>query len=174
MAGILDTLPTNYNILSPTAFKFESARLPNVTYFCQNANIPDLTLGNITLPNMLRDYAIPGNQLELGAFEMGFIVDEDLANYLEIHDWMRALANSEELGAHRKIASDDAPTGGIVADGVLSLLTNTMNINKEIYFQDMFPTTLGEVAFTSATDDIEAIICTASFMFSNFTIKNVN
>lgn len=173
MAGILDKLPSNFNILSTTSFKFAIARLPNITFWCQTANIPDISLGSVTVPNPLRDYPIHGNQLEVGTFDMDFVVDEDLTNYLEVYDWMRALSSSYSTEDYKKIASDPSPDSGVVSDGVLTLLTNTMNVNKEVHFTDMFPTSLGAISFMSSVDTVDAITCSASFMFSDFRIENV-
>ena len=172
MAGILDKLPSNYNILSPTSFKFEIVRVPNITYWCQSANITDLSLGTVTIPNPLRDYPIVGNQLELGTFDMSFIVDEDLINYLEIYEWMRSLGSSDTTDDYKSLSLDPNPNRSIVSDGILMLLTNTMNTNKEVYFTDMFPTSLGTINFTSSSDAIEAITCDVSFTYSDFLIKN--
>ena len=35
----------NRNFLSPTGFKFTLTRTPKVAFFCNQANIPDITLG---------------------------------------------------------------------------------------------------------------------------------
>ena len=172
MAGIIDKLPSNYNILSPVAFKFEIAKLPSLTFWCQTANIPDLSLGSITVPNPLRDYPLHGNQLELGTFDMDFVVDEDLINYLEIYEWMRSLGSSDTTDDYKSLSSDPNPNRGIVSDGILMLLTNTMNTNKEVHFIDMFPTSLGTINFTSSSDAIEAITCDVSFTYSDFLIKS--
>ena len=40
----LQNLPTNFSYLSPVGFKFSLANFPEVTYFCQAANIPGNTL----------------------------------------------------------------------------------------------------------------------------------
>ena len=173
MAGIIDKLPSNYNILSPVAFKFEISKLPSLTFWCQSANIPDLSLGSVSIPSPLRDSPIHGNQLELGTFDMEFVVDEDLVNYLEVHDWMRSLSSSYTTDDYSRIASDSLPPNGVVSDGVLTLLTNNMVANKEVHFHDMFPTSLGAISFLSNIDAVEAITCTVSFMFSDFKIENV-
>jgi len=173
MAGILDKLPSNYNTLSPTSFKFETVRLPHTTYWCQTANVPDLSFGSVTIPNPLRDYPIHGNQLELGTFDIGFVVDEDMSNYLEIYNWMRELSSSYTTDDYKRIKVDPSPDRGVVSDGVLTILTNNMNANKEVHFADMFPTSLGSISFSSSSDTIDAILCDVSFTYSEFRIETV-
>ena len=41
--SIIKNLPDNFNILSPVAFRFETRKIPNVTYFVQTANIPGMS-----------------------------------------------------------------------------------------------------------------------------------
>ena len=65
MAFITD-LPSNYNILSPVGYRLDIPKLPTVSYFCQSANIPDVSLGTVTRVSPVRDYPEPGDQLELG------------------------------------------------------------------------------------------------------------
>ena len=45
----------NRNFLAPVGFKFNLQRSPGVAYFCNQANIPDITLGVAQQVNYLRD-----------------------------------------------------------------------------------------------------------------------
>ena len=76
--GFLSNLPDNYNILSPIGYRLNIQKLPNVVYFCQTVNIPDITLGEIIQPTPLRDISIFGDNLTIGTLEVGFVVDEDM------------------------------------------------------------------------------------------------
>ena len=176
--AITDRIPSNFNILSPVAFDFSIHMLPNVTYFIQTANLPDLSLGSITIPTPVRDYPIAGDQLELGTLDVGFLVDEDLANYLEIWNWMRALGGvtSAEEYARRSVDGDMGISegGGLISDATLTILTNSMNANKSVVFEDCFPTSLGALSLMTSADSIDAITCDVSFSFRDFIITNVN
>ena len=44
----------NRNFLSPVGFKFGLQRSPGVAYFCNEANIPDMTLGEALMKNAVR------------------------------------------------------------------------------------------------------------------------
>ena len=56
----------NRNFLSPTGFKFSLKRSPGVSFFCNQANIPELTLGVTEQPNYLRPIPIPGDVISFG------------------------------------------------------------------------------------------------------------
>ncbi len=71
-------------------------KFPKVVYFSQSAAIPAISL---TQPMQSTRY---GRQLPLEGtfqyedFEMSFIVDEDMENYLLLHNWLRALGVPEK------------------------------------------------------------------------------
>jgi hypothetical protein len=170
MAFVAD-LPTNYNILSPVGYRLYIPKLPTVSYFCQSANIPDVSLGMITRSNPVRDYPEPGDQLELGSFDISFLVDEDLTNYLEILTWLREISGTPNSTSFGRLGSEDSGYG-TVTDITLTILTNSMNANKSVYFTDCFPTSLGAISLMSNTESIDAITCDVSFSYVDFIIKD--
>ena len=54
---------TNRNFLSPVGFKFTLDRAKKVSYFCNQANIPDINLGVAVQPTYLRDIPTAGDKL---------------------------------------------------------------------------------------------------------------
>ena len=84
----------NRNFLSPVGFKFALKRSPKTAFFCNQANIPDLTLGVAEQPTFLKNIPTPGDKIEFGDLSLRFLVDEDLGNYMEIQNWIRGLGLS--------------------------------------------------------------------------------
>tara|TARA_R100000808_G_C2141271_1_gene149052 strand:- start:1068 stop:1601 length:534 start_codon:yes stop_codon:yes gene_type:complete len=175
--SFLDNLPDNYNLLSPVGFRLTFRKLPNVAYFCQTINIPDLSVSEITVPTPMRDFPIFGDNLTIGTVDLSFVVDEDLANYQEIQLWMRGLTSPDDFTSHRSLI--DSPTnnfsdeGDLLSDATLHILTNTMNNNKNVEFKGMFPTSLGAVEFTTQDTEVSAITVSASFAIRDYIIKTV-
>ena len=94
----------NRNFLSPVGFKFGLKRSPAVAFFCNEANIPDMTLGITEQPTYLRDIPTPGDKIQFGDLNLRFLVDEDLTNYMEIQNWIRGLGFPESLKEFAKLA----------------------------------------------------------------------
>ncbi len=86
---------SNRNFLAPTGFKFTLARTPKVDFLAQAANIPEIGMGVAIQSSYLKDRAVPGDKIQYGDFVLRFIVDEDLENYMEIHNWIRGLGYPE-------------------------------------------------------------------------------
>ena len=66
----------NRNYLSPVGFRFNLKRSPGVAFMCNQANIPDLTLGVTEQPNYLRQIPTPGDMLDFGDLNLTFKEDQ--------------------------------------------------------------------------------------------------
>ena len=85
----------NRNFLSPVGFKFTLAKEPKVDFFSNSASIPNISLGTAVQPSYLKDIDIPGEKLTYGDFSLRFLVDENMVNYMAIHNWMTGLGFPE-------------------------------------------------------------------------------
>ena len=167
----ISNVPTNLNFLSPINFKFQLKRAPNVNFFIQKANIPGLSLPKIEVPNPILSYPYPGDHLLYDEFQITFRVDEDLQNYLEIHNWIRALGrlNPSDYAA---LASNPVYTGnGIRSEISLQILNSARQPNYEIVFKDAFPTILSSVEFDVTMEDVNFLEASATFVYLNYNIN---
>ena len=60
----LNRTPQNTNFLQPSKFILTFGRLPTVQYFCQNANLPGVSVGSTPYATPLIDVPIPGSKLK--------------------------------------------------------------------------------------------------------------
>ena len=166
----ITNLPDNYNLLSPISFKFQIRKLPTVSYFCQSVNIPGISLGEAVRTTPFVDYALPGDKVSYDDLSLAFLVDEDMANYIELVDWIKNLGNTSDPEKQYKTLTG---TDGKLSDSSLTVLTNNMNANRDIVFFDCWPTSLSELSMESITGDIEPLQATATFKYRDFEIKKV-
>ena len=59
-------IPNNINPLSPTGFRLSITKIPEVTYFCQEANVPEIGLESIDVGTPFSVSALPGEMLRFG------------------------------------------------------------------------------------------------------------
>ena len=64
----------NRNFLSPVGFKFTLSKDPKISFFCNSARIPEISLGSAVQPVYLKDLDIPGDKLTYGDFSLRFLV----------------------------------------------------------------------------------------------------
>ncbi len=175
----------NRNFLAPTGFKFNLKRSPGAAFFCNQANIPDISLGLTEQPNYLRQIPIPGDMMDFGDLNIRFLVDEDLTNFMEIQNWIRGLGYPESVQEFRDLESsgslpkrDYVQSGhDIYSDGTLQILSSNFNAKFNVNFKDLFPTSLTTLTFDATDTDIEYFTADASFKYTSYnltTLQNVN
>ena len=89
-SSIVSTVPST-NYLRPNSFKFLIAKMPNVTYTCQSANLPALNLGAAMQQTPFVDIPHPGDKVFFGEFIIQFLINEDMSNYKELYDWIASI-----------------------------------------------------------------------------------
>jgi len=168
---IVNNTPTNKNLLSPLNFMFVMNRSPHVNFFVQSVNIPSVTLGYPAVNNPFVVYPTPGEHLTYGDFNITFKVDEDLANYLEVHNWIRGLGKPDNFDERAGLANSlPASNSGIVSDMTVMILNSIKNPIFEVNFRDAFPTSISALNFNTTDETVNYISATASFKYTIFDI----
>ena len=170
----------NRNFLSPIGFKFSLKRSPGVAYFCNEANIPDMSLSVAEQPTYLRDIPLPGDKIDFGDLNLRFMVDEDLTNYMEIQNWIRGLGYPEGVSEYQDLEKKAyiQQTFGkkrqdIYSDGTLQILSNNLVPKFQVIFDDLFPYSISTVTFDATDTDIEYFTAEVSFKYTLYTITNL-
>ena len=193
--NVITREPSKSDYASPIQFRFKCTKLPLVEFFVQSANIPGINLGSATQTNPLYDIPLPGDKITYSALDMSFLVDENLNNYKEIHDWILGLgfpSNNQQFqdlqsagsdrfpGSSRSTATTGTSTpqplseGGIYSDAILTVL-NSKNIAKtEIRFQNVYPTSLGGLNYDVRQTDVDYLNASVSFNYMNYDIVQIS
>ena len=190
----LSRQPDKLDYLSPTQFKFNIHQLPKVEFFCTAANVPAINLGEAIFPTPYKQIPVMGETLTYDNLSISFIVDENLENYIELHEWLTAIGfpkDREQFTTFRSSTADSPvltqgisddrglTTGtaqlstsarGMFGDAILTILTNKNNPVVEVRFQDLFPVALGALDFTQTATDVEYITVTADFSYKIYEI----
>lgn len=173
MTAISNT-PVNKNFLSPLNFKFLLKRAPHVNFFIQKVNVPSIELSPPNFPNPMVNIPIPGEHLKYGILDISFKVDEDLQNYLEIHNWIKALGKPQDFEGYRNLEQQPQVTGdGIYSDITLTILSSTKMPNYEVNFADCHPVLLSGFQFNTVDTDVNYISADASFRYTYYDVVNI-
>ena len=193
--NVISREPSKSDYASPIQFRFKCTKLPLVEFFVQSANIPGINLVSATQTNPLYDIPLPGDKITYASLDMSFLVDENLNNYKEIHDWILGLgfpSNNQQFqdlqsagsdrfpGSSRSTAATGTSTpqplneGGIYSDAILTVL-NSKNIAKtEIRFQNVYPTSLGSLNYDVRQTDVDYLNASVSFNYMNYDIVQIS
>jgi len=163
----------NRNFLSPIGFKFTLSKNRKVDFFSNNARIPGISLGLATQPTPLKMLDVPGEILSYEDFMLEFLVDEDLENYLAIHNWLTGLGFPENQRQFTNLVTND---DGLIdsklqySDGSLHILNSNYRDIAIVKFKDLFPTSLSSLDFTATDTDVNYFTAQVSFKYTIYNI----
>ena len=183
---------TNRNLLSPTGFNFIILKAREIDFFSQVASIPSISMNSATQATSLRNVPVPGDELYYGDFNLSFMVDEDMTNYLAVHQWIRALGfpvNHEEYNFETKedlyqkikhtpgmIENLKNRAGGSLdlnfetSDAALQILNSSYNVSRTVTFYDLFPVSLSTLEFRANESDVQYLTADVSFKYLYYDI----
>ena len=183
--------PSVLDYASPVQFRFKCSKLPTVEFFCQTANIPGISLGQATIDTPPKSIPFPGDELNYQDLGISFLVDENLNNYKEIHDWIIALgfpqnhtqfADLQAAGADRYPGSTSGAIvpetniavplseGGTYSDATLTVLNSKNIAVTEIRFDNIFPTSLGALSYDVQASDVNYLQASVDFSYMYYDI----
>ena len=186
----LNRQPTALDYSSPTQFRFLINQLPKVQYFTTEANIPGITLSDVELGSPLKNIPMLGDKLTYEDLGISFIVDENLENYIEMHNWLTSIGfpkDRKQFSEFRSTTSNmststrgeskdigdvraTTPEISMTSDAVMTILTNKNNPVVECRFRDIFPTSLSSLDYSQNQTDVEYLTATVNFKYTIYEI----
>ena len=180
-----NSLPTTYDYLRPNAFRFSVKDIPNVSFTCQSANLPQLALGFAVQPTPFTDIPRIGDKLDFGSFTIRFLISEDMSNYLELYNWLVALGFPKDytqfdaLIKNRpsrfpfKVNQQGESEVLAYSDATLTILDSTNTPKVNIIYKDIFPISLEGLDFDIASAGVEYFTAIASFKYTLFEVEQL-
>jgi hypothetical protein len=163
----------NRNFLSPVGFKFTLAKEPKVAFMCNSARIPEITLGIAKQPSYLKMIDVPGEILTYGDLTLKFLVDENMENYMAIHNWLTGLGFPETTKQYKDLTTNDdgiRDSKEAFSDGSLSILNSNYRSIATIKFRDLFPVSLSSLEFDATPTDVVYLSAQVTFKYTIYDI----
>ena len=152
-------------MLSQLGFRLVVQRLPEVEYWCQSAIVPGVTLLALEQPTPFQAIPLPGHNLTFQTLKVDFKVDEKMANYFSIFDWMVQSGFPDNF--------DQFKYEDTVTDVILMILDSNERPRNEIRFEGAFPVSLSSLNFTSVDSDVQYITASVEFKYRRYFHKAV-
>ena len=189
--GALSRQPAVFDYSQINQFKVYLPLFPITEWFVTRANIPGVSLGQAVQATPFTDMPVVGDKLTYDDFYFTFIVDEQLKNYQEMHNWLVNIgfpaSGSQFKGQARPDGTTrasqqiiDRSTPGQVVDMVdrtlysdieLFILSSKNNPVVKIQMFESFPTSLTAIEYSQQEGDTTYAECTCTFAYTYFTIE---
>lgn len=153
-------------------------QLPHVNYFCQNVTLPSISIAAVDTYTPLSTIPFPSSRVTYDPLVIRFKVDEDLKNYVEIHDWITGLGHPVTLDQTRDYSrkhllpkQKEGSASSYISDGTLMVLTSHKNPSHMVSFRGMFPISLSELSFQSTDSSVNYLDATVQFRYQRYDIE---
>jgi hypothetical protein len=157
--------PKNRNFLNPVGFLLKLQKFEGVDFFCQSANLPDISMPVTQIASKFRNLPIiPGGGVDFGDLTVTFIVDEELLNYASIHKWIRDNGNADKMQT-----SSEYPE---YSNSQLHILTSNYNTNHIVEYRNIFPYSLTQMQFDATVNDVDYLTATVTFKFQEMFLRD--
>ena len=168
----LDRTPEHTGFLQPTKFLLTFDRIPNVTYFCQEANIPGVTIPAIVVPTPMLDYHVTGNKMTFSTFNIRFMIDSRAEDWKSIYNWILSLASPHGFEERNQLTAlqnqyKNTDFKGY-SDAVLTALSNLNNPIFRVHLVGLFPISLSDIQFDTTLSADHIMTADASFSVKYF------
>lgn len=164
---VLNRNPQNTNPLQPSKFLLTFNRTGAVPYFCQQVNIPGMSMGAAAFNTPTLDISYPGHKLSFNNLNITYIVDEELTAWKNMYDWFLALAHPNMNERKRLL---ELQGGSNVSDATLTVLSALNNPIARIQFYNVFPIDMTDINFDTTMSADNIIYSTVTFNFNYYEV----
>jgi hypothetical protein len=145
-------------------------RLPHVQFFTQRISIPGISLQPISTPTPFNPLYETADRLNYNEFNLMFIIDERMNNFIEIFNWMHGIAFPQKFNQYRNLQKSEE---GLRSDISVIIYNSSKNPQIEVHLKDCFPIGLSEISLDTTTSGVEYPQASATFAYNSYSIKQL-
>lgn len=167
--------PNNINPLQNNGFFLWVDKIPTVSFFCNEVSLPGIDLPAAEIHTPLSLTPISGDKITFGELNVQFLINEDMSNYIKVHDWLIGLAFPESHQQYQNFISSNidklktTPLLASYSDGILQILGSNNVVIKTVSFIDLLPVSLSTSESLRSTDGNTTYITgRATFRYSYY------
>lgn len=170
---------SNTNFLAPVAFQLDIPLFKEVSFQCNSANIPGISMGGPQQATPFNDFQLSGDKLNYEDFQVTILIDEDLRNYSIIHNWMTGITYPQKSGQWREFANtmiekEHKGPDYDRLDLTLRILNSSFNTQTVVKIYDAFPVGITSLPFSVDTNDIQYLTADITFKYTYFKLLDKN
>lgn len=139
------------------------AGIPNMVYYSQDYATPGVRCPNIVYPTLYSPLNVPSSHLEFDPFTINFLMSENLAEYVELFNWMKRLGAPE-------CAEQYSVKPFQFSDAEMIIYSNQQNPIVKFKIYDMFPSDLAPISYTATEDFSLPKTTSVTFAIRDFDI----
>lgn len=174
--------PSVVNPLISTGFILKFDRFPELSLFCKNITLPEVSLNPAIQTSRLMNINHPGLIPEVSQLQVEYTIDAEMNNYYRVYEWLTMTSNSDDTGMVRRFLEKyprsslnmekrrDYDYPDLSSDAELTVMGENGREVRRFTFRDCTPTNCGGFTISEETSDSTYLTSTASFAFVGIPI----
>lgn len=154
-----DFLNSNNSIVLIDKFK-------NIAFFTTDTTIPGVSMNHPSQPNQFANVKRAGDRLQFEPLVLGFKVNEDLSNWLEIYDWMKGVGFPESYQQYKDAVGPTEKEESLFSDISITILSNYKKPILTLNYRSCVPNSLSGISMSQSTSNVDTVICQVAFDFA--------
>lgn len=162
------------NFLRTNKFELVFHKFENVAYKVTSLNIPGLSNGVTEFPTMFFQSKLPGDSVIYDDFEISFLIDKKLKNYLLLYYWIKGIGFPETFEQFKDVYDFFGNFDISEPFSNCSIIINDSDYKPIITceLENVFPVTLSGIQFShKSTEFMNGIQATATFKFNKLNFQ---
>ena len=168
---VLNRNPQNTNPLQATKFLLTFSRIQSVQYFCQEVNLPGVSLGEVNRATPFLDMYSPGTKLTYEPLDITFTIDEEMDSWKNLYNWFLSIADPD--GFEKRTYTRELQRTEHFSDATLTVLSALNNPVLRIEFSNLFPLSLSDIQFDTKSSADNIITAKATFRYQSYKYLTV-
>ena len=160
------------NFLSGVGFQFQLLKHQQVSFFCQSATVPGIDLSIANQSTRYNTLPHPGDEINFQDLDIDIIIDENMKNYITIHNWIRNLGHPYSSTDIQDLPGQDLDDK-TYSDAILFILDSNFNKKIKIVFDDVFPYSIGPLKFRTTETDVPYFTANISFKYTIYNFYDI-
>lgn len=172
---------TNVAALYGNHFRVVIDALPDLTFFAQSFILPSILSTPVPRKGPFTTIPEVGDHIEFREFTVSYTVDNNFKTYFSLFNWIKGYANpkgyfdAKDFAATRSamIANPRPSVRQIQKTNCTLTVLQPDNDTSvvEIFFEDVFPTSLGELKFSTVDGEPPLLICLVTCAYTDFDVR---
>jgi len=164
------------SFVAPQNFYAVAENMPSVVFLLQGLTIPNITGGEVPLPNRLNSSRafVPGNGVDYAALDFTFLIDKNFGNYRAVVEWLKAINHPEsfdQYGNYTQSANNISSRSDFARTTTNITVFGCDDGNNPLIhwnFVECFPISVDGPTYDATSANIDYITSTASFRYLYF------
>lgn len=156
------------NFLQNNAYQLILPRFPLVQYYSTDFILPEVNLPVATAATPYTDLRFAGDKPQFGQMTFNFMIDENLANYEEVFNWLNSIGFAESQIDYTNYTNKDPVQPLGEQDVKVVVLSSKGNPIKSITFFDAIPVALSGWPFTTQDQETHYVKASLTMAYTRF------